>query len=123
MATTIKISDEQIVSFVREESKIMSRSAGEQATHWMRLGRNLERSGLVNFERIRQVLSGQLNPDALTTREEEAVAVEMFDEAMLNGSMMDTSEQEIFYAQRKDKGLGVGMDAEGNLTYASDLKK
>lgn len=109
MAQSIKISDDEMLS-LRREADLSSRSIAGQAEHWMRIGRAIESSSEFDYKNIRKALSGLVSPDDLGLEEQE-VFVDMLADSMWS----ETPEQTAFYAERREKGLGVGMDTDGNI--------
>jgi len=109
MAQSIKISDEEM-QLVRREAKLSSRSIAGQITHWMRIGRSVERSANFNYADVRDALEGRRTPDELTGEEQE-----LFIEELLQLASMPTPEQETFFAERERLGLGAGLDPDGRL--------
>jgi hypothetical protein len=109
MAQSIKISDDEM-KVLRDEAEISRRSIAGQAEHWMRIGRAIEKSSILNYERIKEALSGLASPDSLTGYEQEL----FFD--LFSDSMEEvTPEQTAFFANRRKMGVGVGLDEDGNL--------
>ena len=121
MAVTIKVSDEQIVQQVRRESELMSRSIGDQAAHWMRIGRFIEQSPLFDMAKIKAILQGQLSPDQLASNEDAAVYLGMFEADMFNENTSYTREQRAFYQQRELQGLGAGIDNSGKVVAQAEV--
>lgn len=121
MAVTIKVSDEQIVQQVRKESELMSRSIGDQAAHWMRIGRFIEQSPLFDMAKIKAILQGQLSPEQLASNEEAAVYLGMFEADMFNENASYTHEQQAFYRQRQQQGLGAGIDSSGKVVTQAEV--
>lgn len=121
MAVTIKVSDEQIVQQVRQESELMSRSIGEQAAHWMRIGRFIEQSPLFDMAKVKAILQGQLHPDQLASNEEAAVYLGMFEANMFHENTTYTQEQQAYYQQRQQQGLGVGLDSSGKVITQAEV--
>ena len=76
MAHTVKLPS-IAVEQAREEAARQSRSLSAQVTHWMRIGRALERSQRFSTLRVQTVLEGQASPDTLTA-EEQAVWFDAF---------------------------------------------
>ncbi len=113
MAQTIKISDRE-ANILRMEAPLFSRSIAGQAEHWLRIGRAIERSPNFNYQRIQEALSAEISPDELSAEEGEVY----LDEFMETLSQV-TPEQEAFFADRRKKGLGVGMDENDNIVYQS----
>lgn len=87
----------------------------EQIAHWLKIGRATEHSGTFNFGRVKLVLAGRLDVAELTERE-EATWLEEFTPKMDE----PTADERKFFRERKMSGLGVGIDAGGNLIYAKD---
>ena len=109
MAQSIKISDEEM-EVVRREAKLASRSIAGQITHWMRIGRSIERSPQFTYTHIREALEGRRSPDSLTGEEQE-----VYVEDLLAAAAEPTPEQSAFFKARKAAGLGVGADASGEI--------
>ena len=76
MAHTVKL-PARAMEQAREEAARQSRSLSAQVTHWMRIGRALERSPRFSVPRVQAVLEGQASPDTLTA-EEQAVWFDTF---------------------------------------------
>lgn len=112
MAQSVKLSDD-IMRSVRHESELQSRSVAGQITHWLRIGRAIEKSGNFDHARIAAALAGDLPTNTLTD-EEKDVWLDSFVEKM---GQPGPGEEEHF-AQRRQLGLGVGLDAGGNLVRA-----
>lgn len=112
MAQSVKLADD-VMAAVRREADLHSRSVAGQITHWLRLGRAIEQSGAYDHARVTAALDGRLDPVEL--REEEAIAwLDAFTEKM---SAHAPTEQ-AFFAERRQLGRGVGLDAAGNLVHA-----
>ncbi|MEH6790297.1 TA system antitoxin ParD family protein [Parasphingorhabdus sp.] len=103
MAKTVKIDDE-LMEVIGREAEMMSRSLAGQVRHWVRIGMSVEKSRFFDQARVVEALSGQLAPDALTAGEQEAHIDGLF-EAARSG----TVEQGKLFAERKGKGLGIGL--------------
>lgn len=114
MAQSVKLADE-IMSLVRREADLQSRSVAGQITHWLRIGRAIEHSGSFDYARITAALEGRLDTTKLGA-EEEVAWLDAFTEKMAQPS----DAEEAFFAQRRSLGRGVGLDAGGNLIYAKD---
>jgi len=114
MAQSVKLADD-IMALVRREAEVQSRSVAGQITHWIRIGRAIERSGGYDHMRLSAALEGRVDTTRLRDAE-EAVWLDAF-----AGKMTQPSEaEEAFYARRQALGQGVGLDAGGNLVYAKD---
>lgn len=112
MAQSVKLADD-VMAAVRHEADLHSRSVAGQITHWLRLGRAIEKSGAYNHDRVTAALAGRL--DTAELHEEEAVAwLDAFTEKMSSPSPAEKA----FYAKRQKLGQGVGLDAAGNLVQA-----
>lgn len=109
MAQSIKLGDD-IMQLVRRESELQSRSVAGQITHWLRIGRAIERSGRFDQARINAALAGELESAALSDEEHE-VWLDSFVQQMGDAA----AEEEPFFAARQRLGLGVGLDEGGNL--------
>ena len=112
MAQSVKLADD-IMALVRHEADLHSRSVAGQITHWLKLGRAIERSGSFDHARITAALEGRLDTTELG-EEEEAVWLDAFTAKMTQPS----ADERTFFAQRKMLGRGVGLDAGGALVYA-----
>lgn len=85
MAQTIRISDDDFYTAVKETAEIQTRSIGEQATHWMKIGKAIEESNNFSYHHVKEALTGARSVDDLTA-EEQAVFMDDFDEA-INGNL------------------------------------
>lgn len=110
MAQSIKISDDEM-ELIRSEAELSSRSIAGQVTHWMRIGRSIERAPEFTYEHVRDALNGKRGPDTLTG-EEQAV----FIDELLAQAGDETPEQRALFVERRKQGLGVGLDESGNIT-------
>lgn len=102
MAQSVKLADD-IMEKVRTEASLQSRSVAGQLTHWVKIGQAIESSSAFDYENVRAALAGEVSPDALTA-EEQAVWFDKFHDAMT----APTPEEEVFFANRRKQGLGVG---------------
>lgn len=109
LAQSIKLSDD-IMQVVRRESRLQSRSVAGQVTHWLRIGRAIEKSGNFDHQRIAAALAGDVETTKLS-EEEKQVWLDSFVEKMGKPG----SDEKAFFARRRQLGLGVGLDAGGNL--------
>lgn len=114
MAQSVKLADD-IMAVIRHEADLHSRSVAGQITHWVRIGREIERSGAFDHGRITAVLEGRLETTDLR-EEEEGAWLDGFTKKM--GEPSET--EEAFFARRRSLGRGVGLDAAGNLIRAKD---
>ena len=109
MAQSVKLGDD-VMKFVRRESELQSRSVAGQITHWLRIGRAIEKSGNFDHARIAAALAGKIDTTELTDDEKD-VWIDSFVETMQKPG----PDEEAFFARRRQLGLGVGLDAGGNL--------
>lgn len=114
MAQSVKLGDD-IMALVRREADLRSRSVAGQLTHWVRIGRAIERAGNFDYARITAALEGRLDTTELG-EEEEAAWLDEFTAKMAEPSAAETA----FFGKRRLLGRGVGLDAGGNLVYAED---
>lgn len=110
MAQSIRIPDREM-ELVRRAAKLSGRTIAEQAAHWMLIGRSIERSADFSYARVREASRGRCSPDVLSA-EEHAVYI---NDLMAEASEV-TSEQETFFARRREVGVGVGLDVKGDIT-------
>lgn len=115
MAQSVKLSDD-IMNLVRREAELQSRSVAGQLTHWIKIGRAIERSSHFDHARVTAALEGRLDPGELT-EEEGAAWTEAFIEKMGEPS----EKEKAFFEQRRKLGVGVGLDASGRLVYAEPI--
>ena len=114
MAQSVKLADD-VMALVRREAELHSRSVAGQITHWLKIGRAIEQSGIYDHARVTAALEGRLDTTQLR-EEEEAAWLDAF-----TRKMGQPSEAEVaFHAGRQSLGRGVGLDAGGNLIYAKD---
>lgn len=116
MFSTIKIS-ESAKQLAAQAAAVNSRSISAQIEHWMKIGRAIEQSPDFSYERVQKALSAELNQDELS---EEELAV--YEEALFSSMYDLTGQFAGFIEDQKAKGLGVGLDNEGNLVYQNKAK-
>lgn len=75
MSSAVKLSTE-LVESARHESRVYSRSMTQQIEHWARIGRAVERTGVL-ASRIHSALKAELAFDELTTEERVVVLAEL----------------------------------------------
>lgn len=114
MAQSVKLADD-IMALVRREAELQSRSVAGQLTHWVKIGRAVERSGTFDHAKVMAALEAGVDTTDLT-EEEEAAWLDEFTARMAEPSAAETE----FFARRRLLGRGVGLDAGGNLVYADD---
>lgn len=114
MAQSIKIPDD-LMELARPEAERQSRSVTGQIAHWAKIGRAVERSGRFSYKQIDAALAGALLPEDLSA-EESAVYEEEFCKAV----GVPTEEERAFFADRRARGLGVGLDETGRIVHAKN---
>lgn len=112
MAQSVKLADD-IMALVRREADLQSRSVAGQIAHWLKIGRAIEHSRTFDYSRVQLVLEGRLDTAELNEGEEAAWLDEF-----TNKMAEPTADEQKFFTQRRMFGLGVGLDAGGNLIYA-----
>ena len=112
MAKTVRLSDD-LVDMARQEAALQGRSLGAQIAHWARIRRAVETSGRLDHGKISAVLAGEMQTCKLTP-DEQSVWQDRFTDLM--GEL--GPEEEAFFADRRRRGLGIGLDEEGNLVRA-----
>lgn len=106
---SVKLSS-AFVEQARTEARHLQRSVAGQIEHWARLGRAAETA--LSYEKVRQALSSGIAFDDLSGAEKDV----MLDYLVANAGV-PTPESEAFFAERREKGLGVGM-VDGKLMRA-----
>lgn len=104
--------DDALAALIRHEAEIQGRSLSQQACHWMRLGRALERCGDFDAGQVELALRGELDTTQLSQCESE-IWLDAFVEKMSRPG----EEERAFYSRRVALGLGVGLDEAGGLVY------
>lgn len=112
MAQSVKLADE-VMSVVRRESSLQSRSVAGQITHWINIGRAIEQSGSFDYRHINEALAGARSPDSLTAEEQDVWFAQFAQDVTA-----PTAQEEEFHAQRQQLGLGVGLNDKGDLVQA-----
>ncbi|MEL6364104.1 MAG: hypothetical protein AAFR11_04615 [Pseudomonadota bacterium] len=116
MAQSIKISDQEM-DIIRVEAELSSRSIAGQVTHWMKIGRAIERAPEFTYEYVRQALAAEKSPDALTG-EEQTVYID----ELLAAVSVETPTQAAFFEKRREAGLGVGADETGEIVRQTETE-
>ena len=104
MAQSIKISDQEM-EFVRREAKLSGRSIEGQISHWIRIGRSIERSPEFTHANIHNAFEGRKCPGILIGVEQE-----VFVEQLLELAGKPTPEQTEFFGIHKKNDLVVGVN-------------
>lgn len=111
MPQSVKIADDEMQT-IREEAKLQSRSIAGQIAHWVRIGREIERSSLFDYARIRAALAARLSPDDLTP-EEHVVWFDEFDD-YISQAGADPQVEAAFKKLGEQDGA-AGCDDKGEL--------
>lgn len=115
MARSIKFADKNM-----DEAEIASahygRSQASQITHWVKIGKAIEKSTQFSHERISAVLAGKA-PTTTLCDEVYALWADSFETLVTS----PTPQSKAFFAERRKLGLGSGLDENGNLVTAADL--
>lgn len=98
MAQSVKLADD-IMAMIRREADLNSRSVAGQITHWLRLGRVIEQSGVYDHARVTAALEGRLDTVELSD-EEAATWLDAFAERMSGPSETEKA----FFAKRRKLG-------------------
>ncbi|MEO9650188.1 MAG: hypothetical protein ABJ360_03730 [Roseobacter sp.] len=117
MAQSVKLADD-VMSIVRRESGLQSRSVAGQITHWINIGRAIEKSSSFDYQRINATLAAELSPDTLSPEEQE-VWFTQFAEDLAE----PTETEEAFYKSRRQLGRGVGLNEKGDLIYQARTRR
>lgn len=62
--------DADLYAAATHSARVMSRSIGQQITHWARIGREIEESSELSVQRISEVLNGRASYDDLSSEEQ-----------------------------------------------------
>jgi len=109
MSTSIKI-DSALAAEARSIGSGANRSLAEQASYWMRLGRNLERLPTVSVRRVQDVLKAKTDFDGLAD-EEKSLAL-----AQLESELFQPKGEAEFHAAKSQAGLPYTvLDASGDV--------
>lgn len=109
MGAAVKISDMEMQA-LREAAEVHNRSISGQAEHWIRLGRAVERDPRFGYVQIEEALRGLRPVSSLTDEQQEE-----FFERFAAETLLPTERELAFWEDRRRRGLGVGMDEEGNI--------
>lgn len=109
MSTSIKI-DSALAAEARSIGSDSNRSLAEQASYWMRLGRNLERMPTVSVRRVQDVLKAQFDFDDLADEEKSLTL------AQLESELFQPKGDAEFHAARSQAGLPYTvLNANGDV--------
>src|SRR3954447_2651333 len=106
---SVKLSAE-FVDEARSEARTLHRSVAGQIEYWARLGRAAE--AVMPIAKVREALASGVAFDDLSAAAQDTL---LYDLAANAG--VPTPESEAFFAERREKGLGVGM-VDGKLMRA-----
>lgn len=98
---------------IAREAIAKERSECEQITHWLTIGRAVESMASFDFGRVESAFSQQLAITELTEAEHAVWSV-----LLIENLIRPSAEEEGFFAERRAKGLGVGLDDHGNIINA-----
>ncbi|MEL7030599.1 MAG: hypothetical protein AAGL49_15645, partial [Pseudomonadota bacterium] len=104
-------------SIIREEAAVQNRSIAGQIAHWVRIGREIERSSSFDYAKVRAALSAELSPDDLTPEEQ----IVWFDE--LDDQLADPAADRrvaAAYGGLAEQPGAVGLDDAGDLVVVDD---
>jgi hypothetical protein len=107
--SSVKLSAE-FVDEARSEARQLHRSVAGQIEYWARLGRAAE--AVMPIAKVREALASGVAFDDLSAAAQDTL---LYDLAANAG--VPTPESEAFFAERREKGLGVGM-VDGKLMRA-----
>lgn len=116
MAQIVKISDAEM-NAIKAAAELNHRSVSSQAEYWIRLGRAVEQDPRFGQVQIEEALKGRRPLSSLTDEQQEE-----FLERFCVEMDKPTKEELDFWEDRRRKGLGVGMDEEGNIVYGDTTR-
>jgi len=117
MGSAVKLSDATIAA-LRDAAQVHSRSMSGQAEYWIKLGRAVERDPSFSYSRLDRALRGieAVDPGSLTEQEQDYLFLNMARAA-------PPPQEETFWRDRHERGIGVGLDEEGNLVFEAQAVK
>ena len=97
---------------LRAGAEVNTRSIAGQAEHWMPIGRAVERDPTIAYSRIELALRGlrPLDLDTLSEAEQDD-----FLDRMADDELKGVPSMEAFFADRRRRGVGVGLDENDNI--------
>ena len=116
VAHAVKISEREM-EVLREAAAINSRSISGQAEHWLRIGRAssaIRDSAMCSIEQALKGLRPVEQPEAMSSRRVLRVL-------RRRNAACRLDRERAFWEDRQRKGLGVGMDEEGNIVQPEPL--
>lgn len=116
MTERVELNDDLMEELCREAER-HGRSVPEQIEHWVRLGKAVAKSDHFSLAKVQAALSAEAPTTSLNHIEYEIWSY-MFDDLLTQ----TTPHAEAFFSERRLFGLGSGLDENGNLVHASDLK-
>lgn len=112
MAQAVELGDD-VMALVRCEAELQNRSVVEQITHWLHIGRAIEKSGAFDHTRVSAALAGELETADLTALE-KAVWSERFLEKMSEPG----PREQAFFAKLHRSAPPSGHDVFGDVVRA-----
>jgi len=111
MSETIRISDSEFYSEVKSTAAIQTRSIGDQALHWMKIGKAIEESSSFDYNHVKAALKGELPVEKLTVEER------IFFENKFFENFNDNIEKDFanHFESLKEVDIFYGMDEDDNI--------
>ncbi|WJS00330.1 TA system antitoxin ParD family protein [Roseibium aggregatum] len=109
MAQSVELGDD-VMALVRCEAELQNRSIAELITHWLRVGRAIEKSGAIDQTNITAVLTGELETTALTALEKV-----VWSESFLEKMSEPSPGEQAFFAELRKNGDASGLDVFGDI--------
>jgi hypothetical protein len=109
MAKAVKICDSEMEE-LRGAAAVHSRSISGQAEHWLRIGRAVERDPRFGYVQIEEALKGLRPVSSLSDEQQDE-----FFERFASETLVPSERERAHWDERQRKGLGVGMDEQGNI--------
>ena len=106
MSVAVKLST-PLIDAARAESRISARSMTQQVEHWARIGRAVERAGLIDGRRLRAALAAELEFDALGPEERAATLAVL---------------EQVAYPRGGHAGLAAELEGRGLLAADGDVE-
>ena len=116
MNHAVRISEDEMVA-LRQAAQLNRRSIAGQAEHWMRIGRAIERHPTVSYALVESALRS-LSPPALDELDQDAHA----DQLMAMFTEPPTEQEQAFWQDRQQRGVGVGLDDADRLVFGAKPK-
>jgi len=109
----VRISEDEMLE-LRQAAQLNRRSIAGQAEHWMRIGRAVERDPKVSYALIETALRslGPAPLEGLDEAEHGEALMALFNEP-------PAEQEQAFWRERQQRGVGVGLDEADKLVYAA----